>query len=56
VPGSMAYYFFCDKFEQFKELLSALIEDGVEKKLKEDKYVTFFQSQILFGDYKGAKK
>ena len=56
VPGSMAYYFFCDKFEQFKNLISALIEDGVERKRKEDNYVTFYQSQILFGDYKGVKK
>jgi D-alanine-D-alanine ligase len=56
VPGSMAYYLFCNKFEQFKDLLSALIEDGVECKHKEDNYVTFYKSQILFGDYKGVKK
>ena len=56
VPGSMAYYLFCDKFSQFKELLTSLIEEGVEHKRKEDKYVTFYKSEILYGDYKGVKK
>ena len=56
VPGSMAYYLFCDKFSQFKELLTSLIEEGVERKRKEDKYVTFYKSEILYGDYKGVKK
>ena len=52
----MAYYLFCDKFSQFKELLTSLIEEGVERKRKEDKYVTFYKSEILYGDYKGVKK
>lgn len=56
VPGSMAYYLFCDKFLQFKELLTSLIAEGIERKRREDNYVTFYKSQILYGDYKGVKK
>ncbi len=56
VPGSLAYYFFCDKIGEFTQLLTELIRDAVERKRKEDHYVTFYSSQILYGDYKSIKK
>ncbi len=56
VPGSLAYYFFCDKIGKFTQLLTDLIKDAVERKRKEDHYVTFYSSQILYGDYKSIKK
>ncbi len=56
VPGSLAYYLFCDKLSKFTTLLTQLIEDAVERKLKEDNLLTFYSSNVLYCDYKNMKK
>lgn len=56
VPGSLAYYLFCEKISQFTNLLTSLIEDAKESKRKEDNYNVFYKSQILNGNFENAKK
>ena len=56
VPGSLAYYLFCDKLNEFTALLTKLIEDAVEQKIKEDNLLTFYSSNVLYCDYKSIKK
>ena len=56
VPGSLAYYLFCDKLSEFTTLLTNLIDDAVERKLKEDNLLTFYSSNVLYCDYKNMKK
>ena len=56
VPGSLAYYLFCNKMEEFSELITQLVNDAVDVKRKEDNYLTFYSSKILHGDYTGIKK
>ena len=56
VPGSLAYYLFCDKLSEFTSLLTQLIDDAVEQKIKEDNFLTFYSSNVLNCDYKNIKK
>lgn len=56
VPGSLAYYLFCESTLQFTKLLNDLIEDAIEKKRSEDNLISVYKSQVLFGDYKNLKK
>lgn len=56
VPGSLAYYLFCDKISDFSLLLSELIEDAVFKKQKSTNFTKVFNSGILKGEFKSIKK
>ena len=56
VPGSMAYYLFCEKFSHFSNLIEELVFDALERKRVEDNYLTTFESSVLQGDFKGVKK
>ncbi|MBQ7408864.1 MAG: hypothetical protein IJW13_06330, partial [Clostridia bacterium] len=56
VPGSMAYYLFCDKFADFTSLLSDLIEEGKRRFKRESNLITTFKSNVLKGDFKSVKK
>ena len=56
VPGSMAYYFFCDKISEFSELIDKLVEDAISRKRMEDNYKTFYNSDLLYRSYSGIKK
>ena len=56
IPGSMAYYLFCSKFSEFKQILTELIEVAIDRKKREDNYIDFYSSNVLFGDFSGIKK
>lgn len=56
IPGSMAYYFFCDKISDFSNLLTRLITEAERKLRRENNYITEFDSFVLSGDFSGAKK
>ena len=52
----MAYYLFCSKFSEFKQILTELIEVAIDRKKREDNYIDFYSSNVLFGDFSGIKK
>jgi len=56
VPGSLAYYLFCDTVTQFSDLLSALIKDAQTRKREEGGRIGYFQSDILAGNWNSIKK
>lgn len=56
VPGSLAYYLFCDKLSDFSNLLTKLAEDAERRKRERDGRVVEYTSSVLFGDFKGVKK
>lgn len=56
VPGSLAYYLFCDKLSDFSNLLTKLVADAEKRKRETDGRVIEYTSSVLFGDFKGAKK
>lgn len=56
IPGSLAYYLFCDKLSEFTKLLSGLIEHKVRQISKRSTLITRFESSILNGDWKSIKK
>lgn len=56
VPGSLAYYLFCDKISEFSDLLSELISEAERRKRESDGRMAEYSSSILSGDFKGVKK
>lgn len=56
VPGSLAYYMFCDKMRDFSLLLNELIEQAVADRRRENNLTVSFSSSVLSRDYVGAKK
>ncbi len=54
VPGSMAYYLFCDTIKDFSKLLSNLIEEGYNKHSLYKKRKFSYNSSVLNG-IKGSK-
>lgn len=56
VPGSLAYYLFCDKLSDFSKLLTELVADAEKRKRETDGRVVEYTSSVLFGDFKGVKK
>ena len=57
VPGSLAYYLFCDTLKQFSALLTELVAAAEEKSATERAYVTRYDSGILSGiGSKGVKR
>ena len=56
VPGSLAYYLFCDKLKDFSLLLDKLITEAVAKQSKISTFNFNYRSSILTGvGAKGAK-
>lgn len=56
IPGSLAYYFFCDKISDFSKLLTELIDEAEKKRRRENNFITEFDSFVLSGDFSGVKK
>ena len=56
VPGSLAYYLFCDKISDFKDLLTALIEESFAKNRAYLGSVFAFSSNVLNIDGIKGKK
>ncbi len=57
VPGSLAFYLFCDSLKEFSSLLNELITAAEKKRKDKKEYVTRYDSKILsFNGAKGAKR
>ena len=56
VPGSLAYYFFCNKISEFSILLTELLQDAVNNRRKQKNLNSSFKSNVLSGDWSGIKK
>ena len=47
VPGSLAYYLFCDKIAKFPSMLCALIEQAIADNTSNNNCVSVFDSDVL---------
>lgn len=56
VPGSLAYYLFCDKISDFSEILVKLVSDAEKRRREERGRIHDFPSAVLSGDWKSIKK
>jgi len=56
VPGSMAYYLFCNKISQFSVLLDELITEAQKKQREIDGRKKEFSSEVLSGNWQSVKK
>lgn len=57
VPGSLAYYLFCDKLKSFTKILNNLISDALTRSAKQKSLTTAFNSGIITGLVpKGSKR
>ncbi|MGN0819782.1 MAG: hypothetical protein ACI4M6_05240 [Christensenellaceae bacterium] len=56
IPGSLAYYLFCETVADFTALLTSLIIQSVADFKEKYGNVKIFKSSVLSIDYKGAKK
>jgi len=56
VPGSLAYYLFCDKTAEFSRLLTELLQDTFSRALKNNNLLKVFSSSVLQGDWQNVKK
>lgn len=56
VPGSMAYYLFCDKISDFSSLLCELIASAEGDFRKKANCITSFNSSVLSENYSSVKK
>lgn len=57
VPGSLAYYLFCDTMKEFSDMITTLIEEGVKRNLEENKFIRVYSSNALTkGLGKGNKR
>lgn len=56
VPGSLAYYLFCNKISEFSDLLHKIIVEAINNHKKELRRVMDFESNVLSGNWEGIKK
>jgi len=57
VPGSLAYYFFCETLKSFTDMLDGIIDDALKNHSQSCTIKTDYKSNILCGGgIKGAKK
>lgn len=56
VPGSLAYYLFCNKISEFSDLLHKVITDAANRKKAERRRITDFESNVLSGEWQSIKK
>lgn len=54
VPGSLAYYLFCDSVKDFSNMLTELLREGIRKQIRENNRNFNFESNVL-KEIKGAK-
>jgi D-alanine-D-alanine ligase len=54
VPGSLAYYLFCDSVKEFSNMLTELLNEGIKKQILKNNRNYNFNSNILT-DIKGVK-
>ena len=54
VPGSLAYYLFCDSVKDFSNMLTELLNEGIKKQILKNNRNYNFNSNILT-DIKGVK-
>lgn len=56
IPGSLAYYLFSESLDEFKKMLTKLVEYSVKEFKENKKYKREYESKILYGfQGKGAK-
>ena len=55
VPGSLAWYLFCDKLADFSQVLSALIEQGICE-YRETAGKTLLKNSGVLGGFSGGGK
>ena len=56
MPGSLAYYLFCNKISEFSDLLHKIIVEAINNHKKELRRVMDFESNVLSGNWEGIKK
>ena len=57
VPGSLAYYLFCDTLKEFTVMLNGIIENAIARAMANQTLVKNYSSKILsFSGCKGAKR
>ena len=57
VPGSLAYYFFCDTIKEFGKLLEEQVEIAERNFAKENTFIKTYDSKVLFIEgAKGSKR
>ncbi len=54
VPGSLAYYLFCDSVKDFSNMLTELLNEGIRKQIRENNRNFNFESNLL-REIKGVK-
>ena len=54
VPGSLAYYLFCDSVKEFSSMLTELLSEGIRKHIRENNRNFNFESNVL-KEIKGIK-
>ncbi len=54
VPGSLAYYLFCDTVNDFSKMLTDLLNEGIRKEIRNSKREYTYNSSVLT-QIKGAK-
>jgi len=47
VPGSLAYYLFCNDIKEMKGLIDKLLQEGIKQRQKEDELLTDYTGQVL---------
>lgn len=55
VPGSLAYYLFCDTFSDFVLLLEKIIKNAINEHKNSEKKLYKFSSDVLYGEYNNKK-
>ena len=54
VPGSLAYYLFCESVKDFSSMLTELLNEGIYKQRRSENKNYNFESNVL-GEIKGVK-
>jgi D-alanine-D-alanine ligase len=47
VPGSLAYYLFCQDIKEMRNLIEILLQEGIKQRQKEDELLTDFTGEVL---------
>lgn len=55
VPGSLAYYLFCDTFSDFSLLMEKIVKNAIKEHAEKNGRCFKFSSDVLFGEYNNKK-
>lgn len=55
VPGSLAYYLFCDTFSDFSLLMEKLVKNAIKEHAEKNGHCFNFSSDVLFSEYNNKK-